>query len=452
MAEIPHEELLKAHLIRLTDALERDDGDTAARLLKQRHPAEIADLLESLPQRQRLYAWELVPPELDGEVLVELGDEVRASLLQEMDAKEIHDAAISLDVDDQADFVQGLPEPITDELLARMDEQNRLRLESLLSYPEDTAGGLMDTDPITVRADVSLEVVLRYLRFHGDIGRETYDLFVVNREDRYLGLLSLSTLVSNELDLTVAEVIDQSVEGIPAELSAREVARLFQDRDLVSAPVIDEQGKLLGRITVDDVVDVIREEADHAVLSRAGLSEEEDIFAPVWPSARRRAVWLGVNLLTAFLAAWVIGLFAATLDQVVALAILMPVVASMGGIAGSQTLTLVIRGIALGQLGRSNARFLLSKEVAVGLLNGMVWAIVVAAAALLWFRDYTISAVIAAALIINLFAAAGSGVAIPLLLKKMRIDPALAGGVILTTVTDVIGFVAFLGLATLAFR
>jgi magnesium transporter len=301
---------------------------------------------------------------------------------------------------------------------------------------------------VTVRADVSLDVVLRYLRRQGKIPDLTDSLIVVNRYDRYLGLLPLSELLTKEPDYTVAEVMDQSMEGIPARTPATEVTKLFEDLDLISAPVIDDNGTLLGRITIDDVVDVIREEADHSVLSRAGLNEDEDIFAPVLPSARRRAVWLGVNLLTAFLASWVIGQFQDTLQQVVALAVLMPIVASMGGIAGSQTLTLVIRGLALGQVGKTNTRWLLSKEIAVGALNGLVWAAVVSLFAILWFRDLQIGGIIALALVLNLLAAALAGVIIPIVLRRLRIDPALAGGVVLTTVTDVVGFLAFLGLAT----
>jgi magnesium transporter len=417
-------------------------------MLNALHPAEIAHLLESLPPARRELVWELVDPENDGEVLVHLGDEARASLVREMETGELLAALEGLDVDDLADFIQGLPDALISEALEGMNKQDRLRLEAVLSYPEDTAGGLMNTDTVTVRADVSLDVVLRYLRRQGKIPDLTDSLIVVNRYDRYLGLLPLSELLTKEPDYTVAEVMDQSMEGIPARTPATEVTKLFEDLDLISAPVIDDNGTLLGRITIDDVVDVIREEADHSVLSRAGLNEDEDIFAPVLPSARRRAVWLGVNLLTAFLASWVIGQFQDTLQQVVALAVLMPIVASMGGIAGSQTLTLVIRGLALGQVGKTNTRWLLSKEIAVGALNGLVWAAVVSLFAILWFRDLQIGGIIALALVLNLLAAALAGVIIPIVLRRLRIDPALAGGVVLTTVTDVVGFLAFLGLAT----
>lgn len=317
-----------------------------------------------------------------------------------------------------------------------------------MSYPEDTAGGLMNTDTITVRADVTLDVVLRYLRLRGEIPDLTDNLIVVNRNDRYLGVLRLRDLLTNDPNISVAEALDRELDPVLADTPAAAVAKLFEDRDLISAPVVDEENRLLGRITIDDVVDVIRDEADHSFLSMAGLGEEEDMFAPVMLSSRRRAVWLGINLLTAFLASWVIGLFQGTIQHIVALAVLMPIVASMGGISGTQTLTLVIRGLALGQVRGSNARALLWKEVAIGVLNGVLWAIVVGTVAVAWFHSYKIGLIMGAAMIINLFCAALVGVTIPLGLRWIGIDPALAGGVILTTFTDVIGFLAFLGLAT----
>jgi magnesium transporter len=331
-----------------------------------------------------------------------------------------------------------------------LDGQHRKRLEAVLSFPEDTAGGLMNTDTVTVRAEVTLDVVLRYLRRLGDqVPRDTDLLFVVNRYDDYLGVLRLSELVTRDPEVTVAEAMSLNVQAIPADTVQAEVARRFERLDLISAPVVDSTGKLLGRITVDDVVDIIREEGEHAFMGQAGLSEEEDMFAPVLISARRRALWLGVNLLTAFLASWVIGQFEATLDKVVALAVLMPIVASMGGIAGSQTLTLAIRGIALGQLTGKNARQLMTKELAVGAINGIMWAGVVALVAGVWFSSLQIAGLIGAAIIINLLFAAFTGAVLPLLLQRLGIDPALAGGVLLTTVTDVVGFFAFLGLAAL---
>jgi magnesium transporter len=339
---------------------------------------------------------------------------------------------------------------VTSEVLSSLDEQRRERLETALSYPEDSAGGLMNTDMVTVRPEVTLDVVLRYLRRRKDgLPEITDNLIVVSRQGRYLGVLYLTDLLTNDPDDSVAEVMTLDVQPIPADAKAREVANRFEQLDLVSAPVIDADGRVLGRVTVDDVMDVIREEADHQFLGHAGLSEGEDMFAPVLLSARRRAVWLGINLLTAFLAAWVIGLFEATIEQIVALAVLMPVVASMGGIAGTQTLTLAIRGIALGHLSAKNIRWLVSKEMAVAMLNGLLWAVVVAGIAWLWFGSSGIAAIIATAITLNVLAATLSGALLPLLLDRFGIDPALAGGVILTTVTDVVGFLSFLGLASL---
>jgi magnesium transporter len=306
----------------------------------------------------------------------------------------------------------------------------------------------MDLDIVTVRANVSLDVVLRYLRLRGEIPDLTDSLMVVDRFDHYQGLLTLATLLTSDPEASVAEVMDREVDGILASTADDAVARLFEDRDLVSAPVVDEDGKLLGRITIDDVVDVIREEGDHSLMSMAGLDEEDDIFAPAVLSARRRAVWLGINLATAFLASWVIGLYESTLEKVVALAVLMPIVASMGGIAGSQTLTIMIRGLALGQVGPTNARTLMYKEILVSLMNSLIWSLVVAMIATAWFGNTEIGLIIAAALMINLVCAALAGFSVPLALKHVGIDPALAGSVILTTVTDVVGFMAFLGLGT----
>ncbi len=433
----------------LTRALEHGTLSQFRRTLNTLRPPEIAALLESLPARQRAIVWELVNPEDDGDVLLHVNDAVRVSLIREMDTHELVAATEGMAVDDLADLLQDLPDTVTREVLRSMDKQNRERVEAVLTYPEDSAGGLMNTDLITVRADVTLDVVLRYLRLRGELPEQTDSLVVVNRYDNYLGLLPLSLLLTTPPVQTVAEVMSRDVEPIPADMSAKDVTRRFEEQDLVSAPVIDAKGKLVGRITVDDVVDVIRDEAEASVRSMAGLSGDEDMFAPVIPSARRRALWLGINLVTALLASWVIGLFEGALDKVVALAILMPIVASMGGIAGSQTLTLVVRGLALGQVRRANTRWLIVKEISVGLLNGLVWALVVAGITWWWFDDIRIGAVIAAAMMVNLFVAALSGVVIPLAQRRMGIDPALAGGVMLTTITDVVGFMTFLGLGTL---
>ncbi len=432
----------------LSQAVESGAALQIRKLLSTLHPAEIAHLLESLPLQKRLVVWNLLDPEDDGEVLVYVNDEVRAGLISDMEADELVAAVTALEMDDLADLIQDLPGTLVAQILASMDKRDQLRLEAVLSYPEDSAGGLMNTDTVTVRADVEFDVVLRYLRLRGDIPDMTDSLFVVNRNEKYLGVLPLSTLLTNDPECTVAEMMDKTIKGISAATPADEVALIFEQRNLVSAPVVDDKGKLLGRITIDDVVDVIREEADSSIMRMAGLDEEDDMFAPVVPSASRRAIWLGINLITALLASYVIGLFEEAIDKVVALAILMPIVASMGGVAGSQTLTLVIRALATGKLAQSNTRVLLLKELMIGLLNGVLWALVVAIVAYFWFGDKQIGLIIGAAMIINLLFAAIAGFLLPLILRRSGVDPALAGGVLLTTITDVVGFMAFLGLAT----
>ena len=421
----------------------------AGRMLNALQAAEVAHLLESLPLAQRELLWELVKERGgEGEVLLHVTDEVRDDLISRMDSAQLVAATEGLETDDLADLVKDLPLVITQEVMGSLDHQNRERLEAVLFYPEDSAGGLMNVDTVTVRAEVTLDVVMRYLRqLRERVPADTDSLFVVNREGDYLGVISLAALLTHDPDDSVAEVMSLDLRPIQADWSSREVANRFEKHDLVSAPVVDDEGRLLGRITVDDVVDVIREEGEHQFMGRAGLSEDEDMFAPVLLSARRRALWLGVNLLTAFLASWVIARFEATLSQVVALAVLMPIVASMGGIAGTQTLTLAIRGIALGQLTYNNARWLLLKELAVAAINSVVWAAVVALIAGIWFQSGDIAMLIAVALTINLMFAALAGATLPLFLERVGIDPALAGGVLLTTVTDVVGFLAFLGLA-----
>lgn len=433
----------------IQDALDGNELLRVREALKRLHPFEIADLLESLPAQQRDELWVHIDPEIEGDVLSHASAPVRAGLLEQMKPAQVAAATESLDSDDAADILQDLPEPIADEVLRSMDEQNRKRIATVLTYPEDTAGGLMDVDTVTVRSDVDIDVVLRYLRRLGEMPDRTDSLIVVDRDNTYLGVISLATLVTAQPAATVGELMQMDEDGIPAQLPAEDVAVLFEQRDLLSAAVVDDRGKVLGRITVDDVVDVIRQQSDRAFMSAAGLDIEEDIFAPVFTASKRRALWLGVNLATAFLAASVIGQFETTIDHLVALAVLMPVVASMGGIAGSQTLTIVIRGLALGQVGSANSRSLLLRELGVGILNGLLWATVVAAIVAAWFSDLGLGAVFGAAIIVNLVMAAFSGTLIPLLLKKLHIDPALAGGVILTTVTDCVGFFAFLGLATI---
>mgnify|MGYP001770868310 CR=1 FL=1 len=420
-------------------------------LNKGLRPAEVAHLLEKTPPRERQILWNLLNQELEGEVLQYLGDDAQAEILSRMDASEVLAITESLETDDMADILQQLPDRVMKELLQIMDQENRERVEQVLSYPEDTAGGLMNTDTVTIRPDITAETVLRYLRRHKEIPETTDSLFVVSRKGSYIGVLPLTRLLTTDPDVLVREIMNTDVNAITASTPDEEVARLFEQLDLISAPVTDETGKLLGRITIDDVVDVIREDADHSLMSMAGLDEDEDTFAPIMKTTRRRAVWLGINLITAFIASAVIGLFEDTIDKVVALAVLMPIVASMGGIAGSQTLTLVIRGQALGHLERSNIRWLFNRELVVGMLNGTLWALVVAVVAVLWFQDMTVGVVIALAIVINLVAGAMAGTLLPMILKSVGIDPALAGSVLLTTITDVVGFFAFLGLATLFF-
>jgi len=436
---------------RLSRALDGGTLVDARRMLNALPPADAAHLLESSPPRFRHVLWQMIDTENEGEVLNELSDELRIQFLSEMDAAEVASLMEGLADDDVADILQQLPDRITREVLTSMDHQDRVRLERVMFYPEDTAGGLMNTDTITIRAPLTLDVVLRYLRRHRELPPMTDNLIVVNRADKYIGMLPIRTLLVSEPGASVREMMSTDIEPIPVTMSDTEVARLFERNDWVSAPVVDENGRLLGRITIDDVVDVIREDADHSFMSMAGLDEDEDTFAPVLRTVPRRALWLGINLITAFIAASVINLFQGTIEKVVALAVLMPIVASMGGIAGTQTLTVLVRGIAMGQVGRNNQNWLINRELLIGLLNGALWALVVAVAASLWFDDWNIGLIIAVALVINLLTAAFTGAVLPLLMTRMHIDPALAGGVVLTTVTDVVGFISFLGLATLVY-
>jgi magnesium transporter len=410
------------------------------------HPAEIARLLESLPLQERAVLWEMVSADDEGDVLVELSDEVRDGLIEGMQTEELIAATAGMDFDDLADLLADLPEAVTLQVLQSLDKLDHDRLQQVLAYDEDCAGGLMNIDIVTVRPDVTLEVVTRYLRAVGDMPDGTDLLFVVNRDNEYVGSLFLSRLLTHDPDTLVSSIMSTDVLPIPAHTPSRQVVWEFENRDLLSAPVVDDDYRVVGRITVDDVVDVIRDEVEHSLMSAAGLDEEDDMFAPVFKSARRRALWLGINLGTAFLAASVVDLFQSTIDKIVLLAVLMPVVPSMGGVAGTQSLVIITRAMALGQVDKTNATRILKKELAVGLLNGLGWSIVVAAFTYLWFGDWRIGGVIAAAMIINLFMAALSGFGIPMLLKQMRIDPAIAGGVVLTTVTDVVGYMTFLGL------
>ncbi|MEO9654767.1 magnesium transporter [Marinomonas sp.] len=445
------EQSMLTHLQTVSDSLESGATMQIRYLLNGALPAQdVARLLESSPPKERKLLWELIDSENEGEVLQYLSEDIGVQFLKEMDTERLVAVSEHFESDDLADLLQHLPETVVKEVLASMTAQDRTRVETLLSYAEDSAGGLMNTDTITIRPNITLDIVFRYLRRHEVLPDMTDSLLVVSRSDRLLGSLPITKLLVADTDLTVRDVMETEDEVIYADTPVSEVAQLFEKMDLVSAPVVDKDThKLLGRITIDDVVDVIRDEAEHSMLSMAGLDDDEDTFSPILKTTKRRAVWLGINLITAFTASYVIGLFQNTLDQVVALAILMPIVASMGGIAGSQVLTLVIRGIALNQIGSTNTRWLLNRELIVGLINGLLWATVIAALTALWFDNLKIAYIIAGAIIINLLFAATTGTLLPILLKKMGIDPALAGSVILTTVTDVVGFLSFLGLATI---
>jgi len=414
-------------------------------------PFEIARLIESSPAPSRAVLWELIDQSSLGEVIEALPEDIRVHFLKDADAEYIAELTEGLETDDLVDILQELPEAVYIEVLDAMDKQDRERVELVLNYPDDTAGGLTNTDIISVRPRHTLEVVLRYLRRHSELPQSTDSLFVVNRRNDYLGLLPISNLLTCDPSTTVRDVMVSDDHPIRASEADHVVAKQFEENDWVSAPVVDDDGKLIGRITVDDVVDVIREDADHSLMSLAGLDEDDDTFASVMHAAPRRAIWLGVNLLTAILASSVINLFQGTIDKVVTLAVLMPIVASMGGVAGSQTLTLVIRGIATGRIGPTNRNWLIAREAGIGILNGLLWALIMGAVAGLWFHDPMLPFIMGAAMIINLIVAAVSGAVLPAFLKSMNIDPALAGGVTLTTITDVVGFLSFLGIATLVY-
>jgi magnesium transporter len=431
----------------LHEALDSDNFDLASNIIANLHPSEIADIIESMPGRNRDHVWQLIDTELEGDVLSHMQDMVRTEFLEHMRPDEVVDATKGLDADDVADILQDLPDDVADTVLRSMDEQNRDRLSSVLTYPEDTAGGLMNIDVVSVRADVSLDAVARYLRLMGEIPEKTDNLMVVDRDSHYLGTLALTELLVRDPETNVGEWMEEE-SYLSVHTPTAEVAKLFEQRDLLSAAVVDDENRLLGRITIDDVVDVIQEEAEHVVRSMAGLSDD-DMFSPVIASTKRRAIWLGINLMTAFMAAWVIGRFEDTIQELVALAVLMPVVAGMGGIAGSQTLTIAIRGIALGQIVKTNIKPLIIKELTVGILNGIIWSCVVGGIVVAWFGNLYLGLIIGISMIINLIIAALAGATIPMILKHYGIDPAIAGGVILTTVTDVVGFMTFLGLATI---
>ncbi len=430
-------------------AVEANHLDQVNDLFSHLVPEEIAEILEATPIKERQIIWEAISDKPLGEILTHTNDEVTSNLLENLAEKDIAQLAEDLETDDIADIAQSLNAPEQQKLLESLPEEDRNAVETALTYPEDTAGGLMSTDFISVRSDVTIEVVLRYLRQLGKLPQATAELFVGDREGHFLGTIRLTDLLIHDEDTLVEELLQTNIPGIRALTSAKEVAHNFEKNDLISAAVVNESNQILGRVTIDDVVDIIREEAEHAQMASAGLDEEEDIFAPATRAAKRRTFWLGINLLTAIFASIVIGLFDASIEKVVALAVLMPIIASMGGIAGTQTATIVIRALATGKLARSNSRSLLIKETTVGLFNGLIWAFLTGIAVYFWFNDTALSLIFSTAMLINLLAAAFAGAMIPLILQRMKIDPALASGLMLTTVTDSLGFFVFLGLATI---
>jgi magnesium transporter len=437
------------YLKQVLAALEAGDTAAARAVLSGLHPADISHVLEGLTPELRATVWGQVDIQRMGEVLLELPEEVRIDLVKQMDGQALVAAARVLDTDDIADLIPDLSDEVIAEILFALDLQDRQRLNAVLSYPKDTAGGLMNVDAVTVRENITLEVVLRYLRRRGELPEHTNQLFVVDRSDRVVGALPVSRLLITETRVRVSQVMERDIVKFTVLTPDKEIAEAFERYNLVSAPVVDENNRLLGRITIDDVVDVIRDLADRQVMAPAGLSEDEDIFAPVVRTSRKRAIWLGVNLVTAFIAASVVGLFEQTIAQVAILAVMMPIVAGMGGNAGTQTLTSVIRALALGIVSEANARRVLIKELMVGAFNGLVFALTVGLATILWHQNYLVALAITLAMVINLVMAALAGVTIPILVRKIGVDPAVASGVILTTITDVVGFFSFLGLATI---
>lgn len=449
MASLINEAQLDLHKTSIVEALESDNLDAINHLFNSElNVADIAHLLESVPASLRDALWDFIDEDLQGEVLTDLNEDIQQSFLSRMSAEEIVETTQDVDSDDLADLLQLMPADLSSRVLHLMPHDERSEVEGLLAFPEDTAGGLMNTDMVTVRADVTIETVLRYLR-KIELPDPLDMLWVVDRKRRYLGSLPVAKLLKANPEQPVSDVMQTDIQAIEATEDEERVAQIFERHDLVSAPVVDDDNLLIGRITIDDVVDVILDTADHNMMSMAGLDEEDDAFAPVIKSSQDRAVWLGINMATAFIAAAVMSQFEASIAQIVALAVLSPVVASMGGIAGSQTLTLIIRGMATGHITRSNLSWMVLRELGVGLINGSLWALVIGSITVIWYQQLSLALVIAAAILVNICLAVLSGTILPFFLKSVKIDPALSGSVILTTLTDVFGFLTFLGLATL---
>ena len=416
-------------------------------LLSKMTSSEIAHALESSPPRQRDLLFSLLKTEEEGDVLFELGEEIQQDLISNISNEELSEAVKELELDEIVDILQNLPEERMKNILSNMSMVDRQRIEMGLTFPENTAGGLLNTDVISVRPSNSIKEVISYLRDLGKLPDNTDKIFVVNDQNEYLGDLSISEIITSNPSMQVREIMKTEVSPIYADLDDKEVATLFERNDLISSSVINEYGKLIGRITIDDVVDVIREDADQNLLGMAGVAE--DTFAPPGRAAKSRVFWLSMNLVTAFIAASTINIFQDVIDKIVYLAILMPIVASMGGVAATQTLTIVLRGLTLEQINSSNIRWLFKRELAVSILNGIVLSILVGLITYLWFQDLTIALLIACALVINLISSVIAGILVPLILRKFKQDPAIGGSVVVTTVTDVVGFFSFLGLATI---
>ena len=440
-------EKVNSIIARLLNESNEYDIDEIKGLLNELTASEVAHLLESAPPKKRKELFALIDTKDEGDVLFEVGEEIQQDLVSNISNEELSAAVEPLELDEKVDILQNLPEDRMLKVLSKMSLMDRNRVEESLIYPDDTAGGLLNNDVISVRPENTLEVVLRYLRSHGELPENTDKIFVVSKENLYLGELLISKLITSEPSSTVEEVMDQSVDPIIFNQEDKEVARIFERENLVSIAVLNDENKLIGRITIDDVVDVIMEDADQNILGMAGIAE--DTFAPPGRAAKSRVFWLSMNLLTAFIAAFTINIFQDTLDKIVYLAVLMPIVASMGGVAATQTLTIVIRGLTLDQINTSNMSWLFKRELAVSIINGIVLAILVGGATYLWFGDDKLGFLISGALIINLISSVIAGIFVPLFLRKMKQDPAIAGSVVVTTVTDVIGFFSFLGLATL---
>jgi len=420
--------------------------DEIRSLLKKLSSSEIAHALESSPPKQRKLFFSLLETNEEGDVLVDLGEEIQQELVSNISNEELAEAVKELEPDETVDILQNLPEDRMNTILSKMSYRDRKRIEIGLTYPENTAGGLLNTDVISVRPSHSIEVVINYLRDQEELPDNTDKIFVVNKEDEYIGEIAISKIITCKPNLTVREIMSTSSNPILVSQDDKEVATIFERNDIISSAVIDESGKLIGRITIDDVLDVIREDADQNFLGMAGVAE--DTFAPPGRAARSRVFWLSMNLLTAFIASMTINIFKDVLDQIVYLAILMPIVASMGGVAATQTLTIVLRGLTLEQINSSNLRWLFKRELAVSILNGLVLSILVGLVTYFWFHEITLALLISFALIINLVSSVIAGVFVPIILRKLNQDPAISGSVVVTTVTDVIGFLSFLGLAT----